>query len=344
MAEDPYSLKKDENYVIILSFDEGKMTYTLTRISLYRIDPKKPPILACSYFPINSPLDKIVKNIKVYNYKSNEKLRYEFIENKDELDNLIDELIKDKNTYIPKTKREEAFKNIYNSLKEGNPGFFVYLPFDQFEDNKIEFVFQFDIDLDDYSVILGQAIINKDQQYYLHKNTCRVKELTETEDVDRVTFIAPENNEIWNAKLNKRNPTYRGYTADNRKFVSWKLKGERKVSLKIGFGTSCERLHWESVDDQNWQFILVITAIFLTIALQIIFANFTNCKKYWKIILIPIACIFYISIIWRFYKGINLNEFPLETNIAQKTTWTVIVCIVIVGLMWFVSIKCMNKK
>ena len=45
--------------------------------------------------------------------------------------------------------------------------FFIDLPIEQFEGNKMKFVFQFDIDLDDYSTFLKQEpIVGMDQNYY----------------------------------------------------------------------------------------------------------------------------------------------------------------------------------
>ena len=120
LAEYPYSLNDGEDYVILLSFDNLRMAYTLTRIRVYEVedDPTNPAAFAFNFFPINPPLQKIVKNINCYNYRTNEKLRFEYIENKDDLDSLINEILIKKDFPISEPKRKEVFKEGYDSLED----------------------------------------------------------------------------------------------------------------------------------------------------------------------------------------------------------------------------------
>lgn len=276
LADYPYSLKKGEEYVLILSFD-GEMTYTLTRIANIEIeqDPTNLAVFSFRFFRISFPLDVTAKNFVAYNNETNEKLRCELIQSRSRLDDVINEIFESENFTLTEETKEEKFGKIYNELERGMSVFFVQIPIDQFKDSKVEVLFQFNINLDDFFIALGKGPIPL-EEYYLYKNICRVNEFTEAESVDRITFVAPKDDEIWKAKryrklwifrINKESPEKIGITEDNRRFVSWKVTNLDKINLDkinldIGFGSPVERNFWENRETSIWYFILTYIGLF----------------------------------------------------------------------------------
>lgn len=345
LAEDPFSLKEDEKCIQIISFD-GEMTYTATYVYLHKIEEDDMTTFAFPYFPARFPLNVTAKNINAYNVKTGEKLDWELIKNMEELIN-FEKRILSKWDYIPlgiETEAEfEINKRLYNLFESGEQVFMIDLSPDQFEDNKIEFVFQFDTNLEEYSLALEMGPIDV-EHYYLFKNYCKVTRVG-VKNVDRLTFLAPINDEIWRAKIyqkkwifktNKRSPDFKGYK-DNRRHVSWDVSEMTEIYLEIGFGDPSERISWENQLSSAWSFSLVIIVSFLTANLAIVFSNYKKKRKLLYFSFILFLIFMTLNIIYLFYKT---RYFPIPTNIVIDTMIITIVVVILSGTSsWYVLRK-----
>jgi len=169
------------------------------------------------------------------------------------------------------------------------------------------------------------------------------------EDLDRVSFILPRNTYLWKWSLpvevtgKIKEVKNIEVNVEERMGVSWFVQNQKSRSIELGFGTLNERLHWENKNASTWHFILTLIGLFLAITVPIRFVKVNKFRRYrhrkWKnIILFSLVIIFCVSILG-YLNSLNLDKFPIETNLCRYTISALITLIIIHFALWIYTSK-----
>ncbi|HEC88369.1 MAG TPA: hypothetical protein ENI52_03540 [Thermoplasmata archaeon] len=169
--------------------------------------------------------------------------------------------------------------------------------------------------------------------------------------IGRVSIILPKDAYIWKSDKSVwitpfiKKEEHIDIDIEDRIGVSWYLTEEPIQTIKLGFGTPVERLHWENKELATQQFIMTLAGLFLAITVPIRLIKsvklliypekrdlILNCGLVFFVMLISCYLIFYIKIL----------EFPIKTDLHYWAGGTLFILVLIhFGLREFYE-KCMR--
>jgi len=204
-------------------------------------------------------------------------------------------------------------------------------------------------------ILMIQYYVDHKEMGVIYRNfwtiTMRNIEPSGKKIIDRVSIILPKDAYIWKSDKSvwitpfiKKEENITIDTED-RIGLSWYLTDNPIQTIKLGFGTPVERLHWENKELATQQFIMTLAGLFLAITVPIRLIKsvklliypekrdlILNCGLVFFVILIIYYLIFYIKIL----------EFPIKTDLHYWAGGTLFILVLIhFGLREFYE-KCMR--